>query len=71
MRLCLYNPQAVQSVFGKLLISKLLGESKKQTMVNSKLGYFLELLKDKKVDIAIVVDGRATSILASTDNQEF
>lgn len=66
MRLCLYNPQAVQSVFGKLLISKLLGESKKQTMVNSKLGYFLELLKDKKVDIAIVVDGRATSILAST-----
>lgn len=66
MRLCFYNPQAVQSVFGELLISKLFRSNKAQTKANSKLGYFLDLLNDKKVKTAIVVDGTVTSIFSAT-----
>jgi len=62
MRLCFYNPQAVSDLLGKTcfsLISQV--AAGKMAKHQEKLGFFLDVVRDKKYDTAIVVDGTASS----------
>ncbi len=65
MRLCFYNPQAVQSILGDTLISRIFRTNKKQIKSLCKLDYFLDVLKNKNIDTAIVVDGTSTSLFSA------
>lgn len=64
MRLCFYNPQAVQSILGDTLISRIFRTNRKQIKSLCKLDYLLEILKNPDIDTAIIVDGTSTSLFS-------
>lgn len=67
MRLCFYNPQAVNSILGDIFIARLLRSNKDQVMAAARCNYLLEILRDdRKNKTAIVVDGTATSLMSGS-----
>lgn len=70
MRICFYNPQAVHSLMGLTLFASLFQRGS-ITKNGTKYSCLLELLKDKKIDTAIVVDGTATSLTNSSTKFPF
>lgn len=74
MRLCLYNPQAVHGMFGLNLFYYFYFFFDKNKTVNkhfAKFSYFIDLLRDKKNKIAIIIDGTATSLTSSSFKFKF
>jgi len=74
MRICFYNPQVV-SEFGVTLFSLVFEESAIRRLTG-RFNFLLEILRDKRYEAAIVVDGTATSIpisnlLAFLNNRYF
>lgn len=71
MRLCFYNPHATANATGDTAlarIAQLVGKNKKKMRKhNLKYDYLLDLLKNKKINTAIVVDGADTSFSAVLD----
>lgn len=66
MRLCFYNPHAVTNVMGETLLStlaRIFGTNKSNLKKhNKKYEFLLNILRDKKYNMAIVVDGAGTSL---------
>lgn len=75
MRLCFYNPHATSNATGDTALARMaqiLGRSKKKMRKhNCKYGYLLDILKNKKTETAIVVDGADTSFSAVLDQWEW
>ncbi len=71
MRLCFYNPHAAINATGDTVLSKMsqwVGKDKKNLRKhNLKYSFLLNILRDKKVKTAIVVDGADTSFSAVLD----
>lgn len=61
MRVCFYNPQAVNNVLG-ITLPALIFENKKRLKNLRRFGFLLNMLRNEQYDTAIVVDGTASSL---------
>jgi hypothetical protein len=70
MRICFYNPQAVHTVLGTTLFSVIFGRGSRAGH-NEKCRFLLDLLRNKQSEVALVVDGTASSLTSSSTSLGF